>query len=746
MKTSYLSIIAAVAIVMAFLSINPAFAQNAADMTNLTPQQPNKMPFQNFTTDGPVNSIVISSNDKYVVAGTQSGNDKGSVYYFDKNGTLLWNYTSDRQILSVAVSSDGSYVAAGGGQFYAIGNFGPAGIDNGMVYFFDGKGNLLWKYDTNRPYVMSVAVSSNGSYVAVGTEKNILYFDKQGKLLWSFSVQQTNIHPVAISPDGSYVATKDEATVELLDNHGNLLWSHIAGHGTQENTSAGSSYLTMSSDGRYVITSDYAEGILVFDDSGNIVLARSTGTHLFYESISSDGSFIAASAQQWGQGDPGGLYLYTKDGTRLWNYSGSAINAISADGSHVFAGKGDYQGPTLFFFDRQGNLLWNSITGPIHAVALSSNGNLAVAGAISEQYGTSSLLFFNNNANVIIPNQNPPDCTGGPGMCGQQPTPQEKHARTYLNFPFDVTTDSSGNIYVADSGNDRIVKFDSSGNYLMQFGISGKNYGQFMDPRGVAVDNQGNIYVADTENDRIQKFDSSGKFLLKFGSHGTGDGQFSGPYSVTVDKSGFVYVDDVGNARIEKFDSTGNFILKFGSRGQDKGEFDGIERIVTDNSGYLYVTSVYQGVQKFDSNGNFVQAIPLKPTLDGNNVPDAWGIALDKNGEIYVAGYNQARIQKFDSPGNFEYEFGSFGSEQGQFNHPGNIAVDNSGNILVADSDNNRIEKLDSSGKFISYIHDWNMTSKQNSQQKVPEFPFAIPILLISVASLMVFYRMRINK
>jgi len=339
-----------------------------------------------------------------------------------------------------------------------------------------------------------------------------------------------------------------------------------------------------------------------------------------------------------------------------------------------------------------------------------------------------------------------PTCTGGPGMCGPQPTPQEKQAMTHLDFPFDVTTDSSGNIYVADSGNDRIVKFDPDGNYTMQFGISGKNYGQFMDPRGVAVDNQGNIYVADTENDRIQKFDSSGKFLLKFGSHGTGDGQFSGPYSVTVDKSGFVYVDDVGNARIEKFDSTGNFLLKFGSRGQDKGEFDGIERIVTDNSGYLYVTSVYQGVQKFDSNGNFVQAIPLKPTLDGNNAPDAWGIALDKNGEIYVAGYNQARIQKFNSSGNFEYEFGSFGSAAGQFDHPGSIAIDNSGNILVADSDNNRIERLDSSGKFLSVIHDWNLTDTKNYQQSVPEFPFTIPVLLISITSLIVFYRIKIRK
>ncbi|MDC8452631.1 MAG: hypothetical protein LV477_06945 [Candidatus Nitrosotalea sp.] len=336
-----------------------------------------------------------------------------------------------------------------------------------------------------------------------------------------------------------------------------------------------------------------------------------------------------------------------------------------------------------------------------------------------------------------------PICTGGPGMCGPQPTPQEKQAKTYLNFPFDVTTDSSGNIYVADSGNDRIVKFDPSGNYLMQFGISGNDNGQFMDPRGVAVDKSGNLYVADTTNNRIEKFDSAGKFILKFGTYGTDNGQFHGPYSVTVDKSGSIYVADVGNARIEKFDANGNFILKFGTRGQEKGELDGIERISVDDSDYLYVTSTYQGVQKFDSTGHFVQEISLKPTLDGNDAPDAWGIALAEKGTIYVAGYNQARIQKFDSQGNFEYEFGSFGSQAGEFDHPGNIAADNLGNVLVADSNNNRIEKLDSSGKFVSQIHDW---STAKDLQTIPEFPSEIPIFLIGIVSVIAFYRIKFRK
>ena len=65
-----------------------------------------------------------------------------------------------------------------------------------------------------------------------------------------------------------------------------------------------------------------------------------------------------------------------------------------------------------------------------------------------------------------------------------------------------------------------------------------------MDPTGVAVDSSGNVYVADNGNNRIQKFNSNGKFITKWGSYGTADGQFSSPIGVAVDSSGNVYVAD----------------------------------------------------------------------------------------------------------------------------------------------------------------------------------------------------------
>jgi DNA-binding beta-propeller fold protein YncE len=66
------------------------------------------------------------------------------------------------------------------------------------------------------------------------------------------------------------------------------------------------------------------------------------------------------------------------------------------------------------------------------------------------------------------------------------------------------------------------------------------------------VDGSGNVYVADTNNGRIEKFDPNGTFLAKWGSYGSSDGQFNSPAGVAVDSSGNVYVADQNNNRIVK--------------------------------------------------------------------------------------------------------------------------------------------------------------------------------------------------
>src|SRR3989442_12418401 len=83
-------------------------------------------------------------------------------------------------------------------------------------------------------------------------------------------------------------------------------------------------------------------------------------------------------------------------------------------------------------------------------------------------------------------------------------------ARAEFNHPSGVAVDSSGNIYVADTNNDRIAVFDSSGKLLKSIGSKGSGPGEFNHPSGVAVDSICNIYVADTNNDRIQRITQCG--------------------------------------------------------------------------------------------------------------------------------------------------------------------------------------------------------------------------------------------
>jgi DNA-binding beta-propeller fold protein YncE len=323
-----------------------------------------------------------------------------------------------------------------------------------------------------------------------------------------------------------------------------------------------------------------------------------------------------------------------------------------------------------------------------------------------------------------------------------------------LNFPESVAIDSSGNVYIADSGNNRIQKFSSDGTFITKWGSLGNGTGQFHEPSGIAVDSSGNVYVADFSNDRIQKFSSTGTFITKWGSPGSGDGQFATPYGVAVDSSGNVYVSDE-NHRIQKFTSTGTFITKWGSVpwGNGDGQFATPIGIAVDYSGNIYVADMEnKRVQKFTSTGTFITKwgsaiVNVSDINIDGKFGFVIGIAVDSSGNVYVSdscgacrganGSGSNHIQEFSSTGTFITKFGSRGSGDGQFNfnvYSNTIAVDSSGNIYVADTGNNRIQKFGNlaatpqptfniSGFKINNsngigVQGWNITLMNSTMQK----------------------------
>ena len=136
-----------------------------------------------------------------------------------------------------------------------------------------------------------------------------------------------------------------------------------------------------------------------------------------------------------------------------------------------------------------------------------------------------------------------------------------------FNTPFGVAIDSSGNVYVTDSGNNRVQKFKNSGTFIRTWGSEGSANGKFQFPEGIAVDKSGKVFVADVLNHRVQVFNNGGTFIGTWGSVGSANGQFNAPFGVAIDSSGNVYVADSGNNRVQKFKNNGIFIRTWGTFG-----------------------------------------------------------------------------------------------------------------------------------------------------------------------------------
>lgn len=119
--------------------------------------------------------------------------------------------------------------------------------------------------------------------------------------------------------------------------------------------------------------------------------------------------------------------------------------------------------------------------------------------------------------------------------------------------PVGVAVDHEGNVYVADTWNDRIEIFDADGQFISAFGKSGDGPGYLARPKGVAIDSDNNIWVADGLQDRVQVFNREGQLLISFGGHGLLPGQFQGLVGITIDKQNRVFTSEIYPGRAQEF-------------------------------------------------------------------------------------------------------------------------------------------------------------------------------------------------
>jgi sugar lactone lactonase YvrE len=335
-----------------------------------------------------------------------------------------------------------------------------------------------------------------------------------------------------------------------------------------------------------------------------------------------------------------------------------------------------------------------------------------------------------------------------------------------FHIPVDSAVDSSGNVFVADSGNNRIQVFRvanpcPSGTtaivpgvcFVIEWGVQGQSDGEFHNPYGVAVDSSGNVFVADSGNNRIQVFRVANPcpsgttqvslgvcFVKKWGSafshYGTGPGQFQNPYDVAVDSSGNVIVADSSNRRNQMFQLANPcpsgttqvvlgvcYVIEWGYPGNMQ-LFNFPTSIAVDSTGSVFVADPpNHSVDMF----RFLSPCPpgITQVKPGVCLFKMWGshgtglgqfdlpfaIAVDSNNDVFVADTHNNRIQKFQLanpcpsgttqvPGVtgvcYATEWGSFGfgntAPIGQFSLPSGVSVDSAGRVYVVDLNNNRIQ------------------------------------------------------
>ncbi len=280
-----------------------------------------------------------------------------------------------------------------------------------------------------------------------------------------------------------------------------------------------------------------------------------------------------------------------------------------------------------------------------------------------------------------------------------------------FNCPSGLAVDLNGNIYVSDSYNYRIQKFDSTGKFITKWPVSLVN-GQLFYPSRIAIDLKGNIYVGIVYVGSIQKFDSNGKFISKWEGKDCSDtrGEFNSPLDIAFNSEGNIFVVSDNSTYLKKFTADGEFLTvldtsnpKYTTYSQNTIE------IAIDSSGYIYGLyrrmpySVIHGniqgfyvsyIQKFDPNGNLIREWGSYGSNDGEFKQDAGGIAVDAESNVYVVDSWNNRIQKFDSNGKFLTKWGSYGNKDGELYFPTSIEIDVERNVYVLDFGNYRIQKF----------------------------------------------------
>jgi len=263
-----------------------------------------------------------------------------------------------------------------------------------------------------------------------------------------------------------------------------------------------------------------------------------------------------------------------------------------------------------------------------------------------------------------------------------------------MGAPASVTFLPNRHLLVLSRGQQAFFEFDERGTYVRSFGDR-----LFTRAHGVRLDRDGNIWATDVGAHTVMKFSPQGELLLTLGTKGeagewneaAGSRHFNQPNDIAVAANGDLFVvqghtPGGGDPRVLKFDRTGKFIATWGGHGKEPGKFEVAHGIAIDRQGQLWVTDrENQRIQIFKQDGTFVREIHYA------GLPCAIDIGSQY---IYMVNGFAAQLLRLDLDGKVLAAMGKPGKGPGEFGEAHMLAVDPAGDVYVADSVNGTMQKF----------------------------------------------------